>query len=272
MEKCGDLIQCKISFLINKKNCWRGRKQWQPTDNQAIAVVASSPTTSLNSNTFRMKHLTLKIESTANYYTLGEPSPNVKQLWIVCHGYAQTADEFLTNFKDLDDGTRLIVAPEGLNNFYRRGFQGDVVSLWMTKRHRASQIEDYCNYLQKLYDHFIPMLSKEVRIVILGFSQGTATVSRWVMEKTPHFNDLLLWAGLPPEDLDYRSKKDYLANKNLFLLYGTTDNFLTESHYALVGKIEKDNQIDFDEQKYIGGHEIPKQVLLDFVKREMIDN
>jgi predicted esterase len=227
---------------------------------------------SKNKNSIQMKHLTLKIETTANFYVLGNPSPNIKQLWIVCHGYAQTADEFLTNFNDLDDGTRLIVAPEGLNNFYRKGFQGDVVSLWMTKRHRETQIEDYCNYLQKLYEHFIPMISKDVRIVILGFSQGAATVTRWALEKMPHFNDLLLWAGLPPEDLDYRSKKEYLSDKNLFLLYGTTDNLLTESHFEIVDKIEKNNEIDFEEQKYIGGHEIPKQVLLDFVKREMIEN
>jgi predicted esterase len=219
-----------------------------------------------------MKHLTLKIESTANFYILGEPSPNVKQLWIVCHGYAQNADDFIKDFKDLDDGTRLIVAPEGLNNFYRKGFQGDVVSLWMTKRNRDTQIEDYCNYLQKLYETYVPLLSKDVRIVLLGFSQGAATVSRWILEKMPHFHDLLLWAGLPPEDLDYRSKKEYLANKNLFLIYGSTDSFLTESHIVLVNEIEEKSQIDFEEQIFEGGHEIPTQVLLDFVKRQMIDN
>lgn len=214
-----------------------------------------------------MNHHTISVQKTGHYFTLGQPGPQVREFWVVCHGYAQTAEAFLENFRLLDDGTRLVVAPEGFNSFYRKGFSGEVVCNWMTKRFRESEILDYSNFLQTLYSQYVAQLSPEVRIVFLGFSQGSATVCRWVFEKQPKFKDLLLWAGLPPEDLDYRSLKNYLADKNLYLLYGTSDPFLTPDRMAVVSEIETKNGVDFDERQFSGGHEIPNDVLREFLNK-----
>lgn len=62
-----------------------------------------------------MQHHTITISRTAHYFVLGQPGPQVRRLWIVCHGYGQLADEFLEQFRLLDDGETLVVAPEGLN-------------------------------------------------------------------------------------------------------------------------------------------------------------
>lgn len=203
-----------------------------------------------------MQHHTLSIRRTAHYYAFGTPGPHIKQFWIVCHGYAQLADDFLENFRLLENEHTLVVAPEGLNHFYRKGFDGPVGANWMTRHNRQSEIEDNANYLQSLYDSYIPQLPPDVRIVLLGFSQGTATVCRWMLEKLPKFHDLLLWAGLPPEDLDYAAYKTYLADKKLYLLYGTTDPFLTPDRMNTVQEIETKNGIDFGERSFEGGHEI----------------
>jgi predicted esterase len=214
-----------------------------------------------------MTHHTLITQRTAHYYTLGSPGTHIQQLWIVCHGYAQLASDFLKNFEEIDDGSRLIVAPEGLNRAYRRGFDGDVVANWMTRHHRTHEIADYCAYLQQIYNNIVPQLSDNVRIVLLGFSQGTATVCRWVLQNEPHFHDLLLWAGLPPEDLNYQAHQDYLSNKNLYLLYGASDPFLTPDRISHVHDIEAHHGIDFDEQPFEGGHEIPPEQLLEILRR-----
>jgi len=203
-----------------------------------------------------MQHHTISVQRTAHYYVQGTPGPQIKQFWIVCHGYAQLADEFLKNFQLLENEHTLVVAPEGLNHFYKKGFDGEVGGNWMTRHQRRYEIEDYANYLQKLYEHYLPQLRSDVRIVLLGFSQGTATVCRWMLEKFPKFHDLLLWAGLPPEDLDYAAHKDYLADKKLYLLYGTHDPFLTPDRMSTVQEIEKKNDIDFGERSFEGGHEI----------------
>ncbi len=212
-----------------------------------------------------MQHHRIQVERTAHYYTLGEPGPHIRQLWIVCHGYGQLADAFLKDFEQMNNGHTLVIAPEGLNRFYRKGFSGPVVANWMTRHFREDEIRDYSKYLQNLYDHYRALVPEDVRVVLLGFSQGTATVCRWMLALQPFFHDLVLWAGLPPEDLDYQEHRKYLSDKNLYLLYGTSDPFLTPDRISLLHEVEAKNGIDFGEQSFDGGHEIPPGVLQDFL-------
>lgn len=214
-----------------------------------------------------MRHHTQVVSQTAHYYSLGEPGPQTRQCWLVCHGYAQLADEFLANFQLLDDGTAWIVAPEGLNHFYKKGFAGDVGASWMTRRHREHAIADNALYLQTIYNQCVAQVSAETRIILLGFSQGTATICRWLLRNQPHFHDLVLWAGLPPEDLDYAAHREYLRDKNLYLLYGAHDPFLTPDRLAMVQDIEEKNGVDFEETRFAGGHEIPDAALRDLLKK-----
>ena len=214
-----------------------------------------------------MQHHQFRVERTAHYYTIGAPGPHIRQFWIVCHGYGQLADEFIKDFDQLDNGHTLVVAPEGLNHFYRKGFAGAVGANWMTRHYREDEINDYAQYLQDLYTHYLTQLPQDVRVVLLGFSQGAATVCRWMLARQPHFHDLLLWAGLPPEDLDYQQFHNYLADKNLYLLYGTSDPFLTPDRLTQLHEMEEKNVIDFGERSFEGGHEIPANALHDFLQK-----
>lgn len=208
-----------------------------------------------------MEYYKMTVSKTAHYCMLGQPGPHIRQMWIVCHGYAQLASGFLENFRHLDNGQTLIIAPEGMNHFYKKGFDGQVVANWMTRHHREDEIADYSYFLQALYNQYSELLPYDVRIVLLGFSQGTATICRWALRNQPHFHDLILWAGLPPEDLDYAGHRNYLRDKNLYLLYGTSDPFLTPDRLSLLQEIEDKNGVDFGEKSFEGGHEIPSDVL-----------
>ena len=56
----------------------------------------------------------IEVTRTARYWTLGaEDAPT--EVWFVLHGYRQLAERFLRRFVPLDDGSRLVVAPEGLS-------------------------------------------------------------------------------------------------------------------------------------------------------------
>jgi predicted esterase len=212
-------------------------------------------------------HHSIAVHKTAHYYTIGTPGPTIRQFWIVCHGYAQLADEFLKEFDLLDNPHTFVVAPEGFNLFYRKGFTGLVGANWMTRQHRESAIADYSSFIQQIYDYYTPQLPADVRIVLLGFSQGSTTVTRWVMHNQPYFHDLVLWAGLPPDDIDYASHRNYLSDKNLYLLYGSDDPFLTPDRLTSVQDIEDKNGIDFQEETFVGGHEIPVDILQQFINR-----
>lgn len=216
-----------------------------------------------------MQRHEIPVRKSATYYTLGKPGPDTRRFWIVCHGYGQLADAFLANFRMLDTGSDVVVAPEGLNHFYKKGFAGEVGATWMTRLHRLSEIEDNAIYLQAIYDLFLPQLPPDVHIILLGFSQGTATVCRWAMRCRPHFHDLVLWAGLPPEDIDYAAERAYFSSKNLYLLYGSEDPFLTPDRLAMVQEIEAKNDIDFQEKTFEGGHEMLEHVLRELLEKMM---
>lgn len=214
-----------------------------------------------------MQHHKLNVSKTAHYYQLGEPGAHIRQLWVVCHGYGQLAPEFLEDFRLLDNGQNLVVAPEGLNHFYKKGFSGPVGASWMTRHFREDEIADNGAYLQALLKKITAVLPLDARIVLLGFSQGTATVCRWILRYHPKFHDLVLWAGMPPEDLDYQAHKGYLSNKNLYLLYGSNDPFLTPDRFAQLQEIEENSGLDFEETSFQGGHEIPGTALRELLEK-----
>lgn len=214
-----------------------------------------------------MQHHKLNVSKTAQYFTLGQPGAQTRQLWIVCHGYAQLASEFIRDFSLLDNDRTVVIAPEGLNHFYKKGFNGPVGANWMTRHCREDEIADNGAYLQTLLNKYTALLPADVRIILLGFSQGTATICRWILRYHPHFHDLVLWSGMPPEDLDYLAHKAYLSDKNLYLLYGSTDPFLTPDRFAQLQEIEENSGLDFEESPFNGGHEIPHDALRDLLEK-----
>jgi predicted esterase len=147
----------------------------------------------------------IEVPRSARYHALGEAGAGTREWWIVCHGYGQLARWFVRHFAPLDDGTRLIVAPEALNRFYletdgRHGPESRVGATWMTREDRLAEIDDHVRYLDLLYARIAaPLQLDEVRVV-LGFSQGVATVCRWASRSSHRIDDLVLWAaGVPPE-------------------------------------------------------------------------
>ncbi|MEM9887031.1 MAG: phospholipase [Bacteroidota bacterium] len=211
-----------------------------------------------------------KVLRTAHYYTLGEIHTETRYFVLACHGYAQLAKHFIRRFDILMNDDTFILAPEGLSRFYWKGLTGEVAASWMTKEDRLDEIEDYCNYLQSLYEQYIPQLPEKVRIILFGFSQGCATQCRWIMEKMPHFHDLILWAGAVPEDLDYRPKKHYFKDKNLHWVYGTEDSFLTPKRILMHQELLKVNELDFEIHTFEGKHEVERSVLKELYQN-MID-
>lgn len=208
-----------------------------------------------------IKRHKIKVTRTAHYATIGEPGPHIRYCWIVCHGYGQLAQNFIRKFDQLEDGQSLIIAPEGLSRFYWGGFTGDVVASWMTKGDRLDEIADYSNYLSTLYQQYIPQLAPDVKIILLGFSQGVATQFRWIMRAFPKFHYLILWAGLVPEDLDFRPHQAYFAEKQLHFVYGTNDPFLTEKRLTFHQEVIQKNNLDIKVRTFDGAHTIDREVL-----------
>jgi predicted esterase len=184
------------------------------------------------------------VKKTARYFQLGELNESTEHIVIACHGYAQLANYFLKWFEPFDLKNTVIIAPEGLSRFYWNGFSGNVVASWMTKVDREDDISDYVNYLDDIIKSLA--LNPKVKLTALGFSQGGATVSRWLLKSDFKFNNLVLWAAVFPEDIEIGSLKSKVINP-VQILFGDKDQFYSlDQINALKSKLEAlESSIDF---------------------------
>ena len=208
-----------------------------------------------------MNEHSLTVTRTARFYTLGKPSDNVQDLWIVCHGYGQLARYFLRHFQVLDNAKTVVVAPEALSRFYLDGFSGRVGATWMTKEDRISEINDQAAYLNLLLHEQLKQLPDNVRVTVLGFSQGGATVSRWLTTENVPVHRLILWAATFPEDIDFTTGQAAFSNLPVAMVYGTQDEFITPE--ALAQKQNLMAQLGIKPHIYTfeGGHTLHPETL-----------
>jgi predicted esterase len=211
-------------------------------------------------------HLTVK--RTARYYTLGEPSRPVADVWVVCHGFGQLARPFIDEFRPIARPGRLIVAPEALSRFYlnreggRAGASARVGATWMTREDRLAEIDDYVRYLDDLFREIVGGHGNDVRATALGFSQAAATVARWLVHGTSKLDRVILWEGLLPPEIDPAGEAhDRLASTDLYLILGTSDDMLDAAQIraqrdALERADVRHSVLEFD-----GGHVLDRETL-----------
>lgn len=199
------------------------------------------------------------VPRTARYFALGDPA--AAELWLVLHGYGQLAGRFLERFRPLDDGRRLIVAPEGLSRFYLSEDPAErrVGASWMTREDRLAEIADYVAYLDGLHAHLAPRGA----VHVLGFSQGASTACRWVAMGSARVDRLILWGGEVPPDLEVGAEPAAarLRAARLTLVYGTRDAFFTPKVVAATEERLSAHGIPFEKLGYDGGHELDAATL-----------
>lgn len=199
----------------------------------------------------------IAVSKTARYCTLGEYSDKTKEVWIVLHGYAQLASDFLLPFTILDKESRYIVAPEGLNKFYAKGFGGKPAATWMTSEMRESEIKDYVLYLNTLYEN-LKLGEGNKKVVLLGFSQGVATATRWLHQTPYRVDELIIYAGEIAAEL--RNPVSHKL-KSLPITYvtGDKDPLIDATRLAEVRALMK--SLNAREIVFSGGHEVKEAVL-----------
>ena len=224
-----------------------------------------------------MQLRTIEVLKTARYGVLAGPGP-VREVWVACHGYGQLAAYFGRHFRPLARPGRLIVVPEAASRFYLGGVEGGrsrrVGASWMTRELREADIGDITRQLDDTVLAACAAQGAElgaVRLVGFGFSQGTATVTRWLALSPlvgaraaagrPRADRLILWGGALPHDLDLGAARAWLAEARPVLVAGDQDGFATparvreqEARLAAAG-------VPHDVRTFAGGHRLNDRLL-----------
>lgn len=203
----------------------------------------------------------LGIKKSARYFLSGPAEGNYKSVCMALHGYGQLAQYFVRPFSDPSLSDVLFVAPEGLHRFYLNGTSGRVGASWMTKEDRLKDMEDYCRYLDDLYAHLQPLISRVGHCGILGFSQGVATACRWLTHSRFSFDYLINYAGAFPPDLDHPKAIQKMQNLPVHLLLGKEDEYISEVQYRAHLQQLGETGFSVEGSLFEGGHKIYAQVV-----------
>ena len=208
----------------------------------------------------------IRVQRTARYYTLGG-GPAPRDVWFVLHGYGQLAAAVIRFFTDLASDESLVVAPEALNRFYlvapesAPARERPVGATWMTREDRDSEISDYVEYLDAIYDDVAASPASDgARVSVVGFSQGAATATRWVTHGRSHLHRLILWGGLLPPETDLAHAGASFRGAKLIIVAGERDQHVNDSTLSVEQARLDAARVPYDVIRFDGGHVVSRAV------------
>jgi len=202
---------------------------------------------------------------------MGSFDAELSEVWMICHGQGQLAARFLSRFKPLERDDRLFIAPEALSRYYlnppstaQRALDSPIGAIWMTREDRDAEIADQARYLDLVYEEVFTTIDRaRVRLWVLGFSQGVATVARWVARGKIAPDRVVLWSGMIPPELDANAARALHARAPVTVVIGSTDEFATPKILAIQEARLRELGVAFRTQHFEGGHDIIDAPLLE---------
>ena len=208
----------------------------------------------------------------SSYHSVQIPNgdyPDPPALIIATHGYGQSCKGFIKHFAPFRDKNMLVVAPQGMNQFYwkngRPGFS------WMTRYMREYTITDNLDYMMQLYENIKEEYGFDPeKVFLLGFSQGVAMAFRFASCGHIKPRGVIACGGdLPP---DTNEKLDSLEPYPVLVVHGTKDKTVVQQKGEEC--IEALTKHNFPVEKHFHneGHEIPDDtvtVIGDWIEKQL---
>ncbi|CAN5571509.1 esterase [soil metagenome] len=206
------------------------------------------------------------VKKTARYYISGEINDKTKVVLFALHGFGQLARNFISEFDDLAKSGVVVIAPEGLSRSnFGRASDSRIGASWMSKEDRLNEIDDYVEYLDTLYNEitkgYSVDLKQEIKIYLLGFSQGGSTALRWFVNGNSTFNELYICSSDIAKDVDPDKFRSKSQNSNIYYVYGKNDASYSRKNFSDSADFLKENKIRFSEKIFDGVHEINKDMI-----------
>lgn len=189
-------------------------------------------------------------------YTMRTASLRTDTLVYVLHGYGQLTEFFLKKLEDVLPETVTFVAPEGMHRFYLEGTSGRVGASWMTREMRETDIVENTRSLDQLHAQLTQQL-QPVKVLVIGFSQGGATASRWIANGHIVPDGFVSWASVFPPDLTHPDALG--SNLKKWFVLGDQDPYFSEKTAAENCAFYQDR--GFEVVRFQGQHVLDKTIV-----------
>jgi predicted esterase len=179
--------------------------------------------------------VTRAARKTARYALLGTAPDQATGIWFALHGYGQLVPRFIRHFAEVVPPGVCVVAPEGLSRFYVDQPAADgrhlqrVGATWMTRENREDDIADTMLWLDTVFGEIVTMERRTVAVGVLGFSQGVATATRWVVHRGLRPRAFVAWAGSLAHDVDDAALAAALVHARVTLVRGGDDLLMSDA-------------------------------------------
>lgn len=205
----------------------------------------------------------ISIPKTHKYSQLGEFSEKTNTVWIVLHGYGMLSEYFIKKFECILNEKTVVIAPEGSNRFYLNNNYSRVGASWMTKVDKEKDIEDNISFIETLYTKIVDDIGhNNFKLKTLGFSQGGATLVRWIMSNSIKVDSLILWGSDIPQDSLTNQNKSRWSSINIKIVIGKKDEYISDENKKKVIDAVNAYGLSYKLIEYDGPHKIIESELI----------
>lgn len=204
---------------------------------------------------------TVTYTSTNSYTTMNTLSDTTENVWIVLHGLGYLSRYFIKYFDGLPSDKNYIIAPQAPSKYYLSSAFTHVGASWLTKEDTQRETGNLMGYLDAVLT--AEKLPENCNLIVLGFSQGVSIAARWVAQRKIECDQLVLYAGgipneLQPSDFDSLLKND----TKVTVIVGDKDEYVTEERRKTESeKIRKLFDGKAEEILFEGGHEVKRELI-----------
>ncbi len=206
-------------------------------------------------------HYKIRAEKTGHFFMQGTITEQTRFVWICLHGYGGLAKYFIRHFEFLDPVQNLVIVPEGLNRYYSDEIHVRTAANWMTREDRLDEIADYILFLESLRSKLGWDKNQDIKVIYLGFSQGVATLIRWLATIKPRVDHLIMWAGTIPDDLFYENLRSYFEKIDAHFFLGDQDEYVKQINIPGAMSLIEQSGIHAEIHNYQGNHRIDGEIL-----------
>lgn len=201
-----------------------------------------------------LHHQSIITLRTVPWYVV-KPDGPVETLVFVLHGLGQRAGRLARRIERELDPHCAFVFPEAPSRYLPAPGAPKSGASWSTGEDAEADLEDNARLLDAVLAEASASIPAQRRVLV-GFSQGGLTATRWIARRRHRWDRVVLWAAPLAADIDLEAFRSGLSGAELVMTVGTHDPYLTPEAHQTVRKSLDALDYPTELRRFEGRHEL----------------